>query len=72
VLMHADLKLNDVSRQGIRGITAEQLPCTGDADQLSAGSGIAVDGKSFHDPLVPTGPGVREPQNRRAVIDMGG
>ena len=35
-------------------------------------SGIAVDGKSFHDPLVPTGPGVREPQNRRAVIDLGG
>ena len=23
-------------------------------------------------PLVPTGPGVREPQNRRAVIDLGG
>ena len=36
------------------------------------GSGIAVDGKSFHDPLVPTGPDVKEPQNRRAVIDLGG
>ena len=24
------------------GIIAEQLPCTGDADQLSSGSGIAV------------------------------
>ena len=36
------------------------------------GSGIAIEGKSFHDPLVPTGPGVREPQNRRAVIDLGG
>ena len=36
------------------------------------GSGIAIQGKSFHDPLVPTGPGVREPQNRRAVIDLGG
>jgi OmpA-OmpF porin, OOP family len=35
-------------------------------------SAIVVDGKSFHDPLVPTGPGVREPQNRRAVIDLGG
>ena len=35
------------------------------------GSGIAIQGKSFHDPLVPTGPGVREPQNRRAVIDLG-
>ena len=36
------------------------------------GSTIAIEGKSFHDPLVPTGPGVREPQNRRAVIDLGG
>ena len=35
------------------------------------GSSIAIEGKSFHDPLVPTGPGVREPQNRRAVIDLG-
>jgi outer membrane protein OmpA-like peptidoglycan-associated protein len=33
---------------------------------------IATVGKSFHDPLVATGPGVREPQNRRAVIDLGG
>ena len=36
------------------------------------GGGIEIVGKSFHDPLVPTGPGVREPQNRRAVIDLGG
>ena len=35
------------------------------------GSSISIVGKSFHDPLVPTGPGVREPQNRRAVIDLG-
>jgi outer membrane protein OmpA-like peptidoglycan-associated protein len=33
---------------------------------------IATVGKGFADPLVPTGPGVREPQNRRAVIDLGG
>jgi outer membrane protein OmpA-like peptidoglycan-associated protein len=33
---------------------------------------ISVQGKSFHDPLVATGPGVREPQNRRAVIDLNG
>jgi len=33
--------------------------------------GIAVSGRGFHDPLVATGPGVREPQNRRAVIDLG-
>jgi OmpA-OmpF porin, OOP family len=32
---------------------------------------IAILGKGFHDPLVATGPGVREPQNRRAVIDLG-
>ena len=32
---------------------------------------IATVGKSFNDPLVPTGPGVREAQNRRAVIDFG-
>jgi outer membrane protein OmpA-like peptidoglycan-associated protein len=36
------------------------------------GSEIAIEGRSFHDPLVATGPGVREPQNRRAVIDLGG
>lgn len=33
---------------------------------------IAVEGRSFNDPLVSTGPGVREPKNRRAVIDLGG
>ena len=32
---------------------------------------IMTVGRSFNDPLVPTGPGVREPQNRRAVIDLG-
>ncbi len=35
------------------------------------GTTIGIDGKGYHDPLVPTGPGVREPQNRRAVIDLG-
>ena len=35
------------------------------------GAGISTVGKSFDDPLVPTGPGVREPQNRRAVIQLG-
>ncbi len=33
---------------------------------------ISTVGKGFDDPLVATGPGVREPQNRRAVIDLGG
>src|SRR5260221_7643405 len=32
---------------------------------------IATIGKSFSDPLLATGPRVREPQNRRAVIDLG-
>ncbi len=31
---------------------------------------ITTIGKSFTAPLVPTGPSVREPQNRRAVIDL--
>ena len=34
-------------------------------------SDIGTIGKSFSEPLVATGPGVREPQNRRAVIDLG-
>ena len=37
---------------------------------LNAGD-ITTVGRNFSDPLVPTGPGVREPQNRRAVIDLG-
>ena len=32
---------------------------------------ITTVGRSFDDPLIPTGPGVREPQNRRAMIDLG-
>ena len=34
-------------------------------------SQIVIEGHGYHDLLVPTGPGVREPQNRRAVIDLG-
>ena len=34
-------------------------------------SDIGTVGKSFSEPLIATGPGVREPQNRRAVIDFG-
>ena len=36
------------------------------------GDAIATSGKGFSDPLVPTGPGVKEPQNRRATIDLSG
>jgi OOP family OmpA-OmpF porin len=32
---------------------------------------IMTVGRNFADPLVATGQGVREPQNRRAVIDLG-
>ena len=32
---------------------------------------ISTIGRNFSEPLVATGPGVREPQNRRAVIDLG-
>jgi outer membrane protein OmpA-like peptidoglycan-associated protein len=32
---------------------------------------ISTIGRSFDEPLVATGPGVREPQNRRAMIDLG-
>jgi outer membrane protein OmpA-like peptidoglycan-associated protein len=32
---------------------------------------VTTIGKSFLEPLVATGPGVREPQNRRAMIDLG-
>jgi len=35
-------------------------------------SEISTVGRNFADPLIPTGPGIREPQNRRAVIDLGG
>ena len=37
---------------------------------LAAGDIMTV-GRNFSQPLVNTGPGVREPQNRRAVIDLG-
>jgi OmpA-OmpF porin, OOP family len=36
-----------------------------------SGNGISVDGKGFHELLVATDPGVREPQNRRAVVELG-
>jgi len=44
-------------------------------DRYAKCIGLAFQGRlfpfNFSDPLVPTGPGVREPQNRRAVIDLG-
>lgn len=38
-------------------------------DGFDAGH-IVVEGKGAREPLVPTGPGVREPQNRRATFDF--
>lgn len=35
------------------------------------GTMIATVGRNFSEPLISTGPGVREPENRRAVIDLG-
>lgn len=39
--LNAQVEFYDMSKR--TGITAVQLPCTGDADQLYSGSGIAVD-----------------------------
>ena len=39
--LNAQVEFYDIASK--RGITAVQLPCTGDTDQLSSGSGIAVD-----------------------------
>ncbi|MFT3810940.1 MAG: OmpA family protein [Micropepsaceae bacterium] len=36
------------------------------------GGAISTDGRGFSEPLVATGPGVKEPQNRRATIDLTG
>ncbi len=36
---------------------------------MNAGN-ITIYGRNFSEPLVPTGAGIREPQNRRAVIDL--
>jgi outer membrane protein OmpA-like peptidoglycan-associated protein len=35
-------------------------------------SAVSTSGAGFSEPLVPTGPGVKEPQNRRATIDLTG
>ncbi len=38
-------------------------------DGLTSAS-ISIDGRGFHDPRVPTGPGVRERENRGATIEL--
>ena len=34
------------------------------------GDAVSTEGRGFSEPMVPTGPGVKEPQNRRAVIEL--
>jgi len=68
---HTDTVGSDSYNQGLSVRRAESVKDEMVREGMD-GSTISIEGKSFHDPLVPTGPGVREPQNRRAVIDLGG
>jgi outer membrane protein OmpA-like peptidoglycan-associated protein len=68
---HTDTVGSDSYNQGLSVRRAQSVKNEMQNEGVD-GSTISIDGKSFHDPLVPTGPGVREPQNRRAVIDLGG
>jgi outer membrane protein OmpA-like peptidoglycan-associated protein len=68
---HTDTVGSDAYNQALSIRRAETVKDEMVRDGLDGG-GIEIVGKSFHDPLVPTGPDVREPQNRRAVIDLGG
>jgi OmpA-OmpF porin, OOP family len=68
---HTDTVGSDSYNQGLSVRRAEAVKDEMTREGMD-GSAISIEGKSFHDPLVPTGPGVREPQNRRAVIDLGG
>jgi outer membrane protein OmpA-like peptidoglycan-associated protein len=68
---HTDTVGSDTYNQALSERRAGSVKDEMVREGLDAGS-ISIQGKSFHDPLVPTGPGVREPQNRRAVIDLGG
>lgn len=68
---HTDTVGSDSYNQALSERRASAVKSQMVADGLSANE-ISTVGKSFHDPLVATGPNVREPQNRRAVIDLGG
>ncbi len=68
---HTDTVGSDTYNQALSERRAEAVKDQMVSDGLD-GNAVAIQGKSFHDPLVQTGPGVREPQNRRAVIDLGG
>jgi len=68
---HTDTVGSDTYNQALSVRRAETVKDQMVQDGLDGGA-ISIEGKSFHDPLVATGPDVREPQNRRAVIDLGG
>jgi outer membrane protein OmpA-like peptidoglycan-associated protein len=68
---HTDTVGSDAYNQALSVRRAQSVKDQMVSDGLENNS-IAIEGKSFHDPLVATGPGVREPQNRRAVIDLNG
>ena len=68
---HTDTMGSDKYNQALSVRRANTVKDEMVKEGLTADS-IAIEGKSFHDPMVPTGPNVREPKNRRAVIDLGG
>ncbi|HEX3673993.1 MAG TPA: OmpA family protein [Rhizomicrobium sp.] len=68
---HTDTVGSDAYNQALSVRRAEAVKDQMVSDGLD-GNAVSIQGKGFHDPLVQTGPGVREPQNRRAVIDLGG
>lgn len=54
----------DLSERRAASVKAEMV------NQGVPADAISTEGRSFSDPLVPTGPGVKEAQNRRAVISV--
>ncbi len=54
----------DLSERRAASVKAEMV------NQGVPADAISTEGRSFTDPLVPTGPGVKEAQNRRAVISV--
>ena len=62
-----------VGSQAYNQALSERRAAAVEAEMVRQGMNAAqieTVGRSFTEPLVPTGPGVREPQNRRAVIDL--
>ena len=67
---HTDTVGSMAYNQGLSERRADSVKTEMVREGMNAGD-ITTAGRNFSDPLVPTGPGVREPQNRRAVIDLG-